>query len=259
MGYSVDSNGRVVEERESRKEHRLSGSESGLLSIAKVFGYMAIGLLITAVVAFGLGASFYYWIGSGDSVKGSALTTYLLIMIVSGATCLIIGIMLNFMLYRGNHNLVAPAIIYSVAMGALLSSFTMFIDWRLLGGAFLITAVIFGIMTLIASLAKNLNALLIVGLGLFMGAGMMYLFNFLMGIWLGPEVWTRVMWIISFIYLVAIMLVTTYDIWRIKVISQRGEMTKNLEIYCAFTLYVDFIYIFVRLVLLLLRFSGSRR
>jgi FtsH-binding integral membrane protein len=83
-------------------------------------------------------------------------------------------------------------------MGALLSAFTLFIDWRILGLAFGITAGTFLIMTLIAVLSKgNLSGLGIAGFGLLIGAGILALFNWWM-MFLLPSVWNTLYWIITF-------------------------------------------------------------
>ena len=50
MGFTVDSNGRVIEERENKEKQKREGgiSSSTGLSYARIFGYMFLGLLITA-------------------------------------------------------------------------------------------------------------------------------------------------------------------------------------------------------------------
>ena len=45
----------------------------------------------------------------------------------------------------------------------------------------------------------------------------------------------------------------------IKKITERGEMSTNLELYCAFTLYVDFIYILIRVIYFLLLIYGKSK
>ena len=270
MGFSVDSSGRVVE-TESKTERKIrresSYRETGILSIARVFGYMFIGLLITAIVAVGLGVLFRYLIFKGadisslsddtfDQTSVNATIGFLVVMIACGIGVLVMGIVLNISLYRGRSSLVAPAIIYTVLMGGLLSSFTLFIEWSVLGLAFGITAGTFGIMALIAFLSKgNLSGLAIAGIGLLIGALILSLVNWI--IWLvSPTTWSVLYIAIQFIVLAAVMLITIYDMWRIKKIAERGEMNTNVELYCAFTLYVDFIYIFIRIVSVIL---ASRR
>jgi len=55
------------------------------------------------------------------------------------------------------------------------------------------------------------------------------------------------------------MLITIFDVWRVKKIAQRGEQTNNVALFCAFNLYVDFIYIFIRVLSFVASIYGRRR
>ena len=66
-------------------------------------------------------------------------------------------------------------------------------------------------------------------------------------------------WIVSFALFAAMMFITIFDIWNIKKICEKGEMSTNLELYCAFTLYVDFIYILIRVLYFLIIIFGNKR
>ena len=227
-------------------------SSSGTLSFAKVFLYMFIGLAITAAVAMGLSAIIYYAAVNGADPE--VLTnTYFGLMISSGILLLVLTFVINFVLLRGKHSVLVPAIIYTVLMGVLLSSFCLLIDWRILGLAFGITSGIFLLMTIIAALTKsNLSPLLMIGMGLIFGSLILSLVNWLIGS-------TTIMWIVTFAIFAAMMFITMFDIWNIKKITERGEMSNNISLYCAFTLYVDFIYIFIRVVYFLIIIFGSKR
>ena len=241
MAFYRDANGNIVD------SNGYAGSGSGVVSIAKVFEYLGLALLITAGISFGLGSLFYKLFGSGEGIAQSALTAYIAIMAVSAIGVLVTSIIVNFVVIRGRISVLIPGLLYVVFMGVLLSSFTIFIDWRVLGIAFAITAGTFFIMSLIAFLSKGrMNGLLIVGMGLFFGSIILGLFNWWM-MFLLPDVWNSLMWIITFATFGAMLLITIFDIWRIKQIALRGEMTTNLELYLAFQLYVDFIYIFIRI------------
>ena len=228
-----------------------SRASKGILSFAKVFLYMFIGLGITTIVAFGVGLIFYLAALKGADVNSLA-NGYLGLLIGAGILVFILTFVIQFVFLRGRHSILVPAIIYCVAMGALLSSFTLFIDWRILGMAFGITSGIFLLMTLIAFVTRgNLSPLLTAGIGLFIGAGILALVNFFIGS-------STLMWIVSFAIFAAMMFITMFDIWNIKKISERGEMSTNLSLYCAFSLYVDFIYIFIRIVYFLVLIFGRR-
>ena len=60
-------------------------------------------------------------------------------------------------------------------------------------------------------------------------------------------------YLISYIGLAAMLALTAYDINRAKQLSDAGLMTQGLAIYMALQLYTDFIYIFMRLVVIMSR------
>ncbi len=227
-------------------------ASSGVLSFAKVFLYMFIGLAITTAVAFGIGGVIYASLmnGADSALVGNV---YLGLLISSAITLFILMIIINFVTLRGRHSILVPAILYATLMGVLLSSFTILIDWRILGMAFGITSGIFLLMTLIAALTKgNLSPLLMVGMGLLFGSLILALIN-----WLIQS--TMIMWIVSFAVFAAMMFITMFDIWNIKKICEKGAMSNNLALYCAFTLYVDFIYILIKVIYFLIIIFGSKR
>lgn len=227
-------------------------TNAGVLSFAKVFLYMFIGLAITTAVAFITGYAIVLAINNGASSELIA-NVYLGLLIASGISIFILMLVIQFVFLRGKHSILVPAILYAVLMGILLSSFTLFIDWRILGLAFGITAGIFLIMTLIATLTKgNLSPLLMVGIGLLIGSGILALVN-----WLIQS--SLIMWIVSFAVFAAMMFITMFDIWNIKKITEKGAMSNNLALYCAFTLYVDFIYIMIRILYFLLIIFGNKK
>lgn len=90
------------------------------------------------------------------------------------------------------------------------------------------------------------------GFGLLMGSGILILVNLLMHS-------STLYWVISFAIFAAMMFITIFDIWNIKKITERGEMSTNLELYCAFTLYVDFIYILIRIIYFLILIYGKSK
>ena len=230
-----------------------SKSSSGIVSFAKVFFYMFIGLAITTGVAFGVGYIFLAAARSGADPQVIS-NAYFGVMIGSAIALLIMMFVIHFVTLRGKHSILVPALIYTVLMGVLLSSFTILLEgnYWLLGMAFGITAGIFLLMTLIAVLTKgNLSPLLMLGIGLFIGAGVLALVNFFVGS-------SMIMWIVSFAIFAAIMFITIFDIWNIKKICERGAMSNNLALYCAFNLYVDFVYILIRVLYFLIIIFGRR-
>ena len=231
----------------------LVGSKSSsTLSFAKVFLYMFFGLAITTAVAFGIGGVIYYSLtqGADPNMIGNV---YYGLLIGSGISLFILMFIINFVTLRGRHSILFPALLYCILMGVLLSGFTLFIDWRILGMAFGITCGIFLLMTLIAVFTKgNLRPLLALGIGLFIGSAILSLVNWLIGS-------STIYWIVSFAVFAAIMFITMFDIWNIKKICEKGAMSENLALYCAFTLYVDFIYILIKVIYFLIIIFGSKR
>ena len=230
-------------------------------SLAKIFGYMFAGLFITAAIALGLGILLDYLLISEGVVSDTALIIFLVILITSSIALIVMSFVVPIVAVRGKHSVLVPAIIYSVLMGVMLSAITAFIPWYLLGITFGVTSLMFGLMALIALLSKSrLNGLAIVAIGLVTGAMVMSLILFILmitNVMTGDLVWLY--WVISLVMLVAIMLITIWDIARIKQIAQQGEMTRNLSLYCAYILYNDFIHVFIRVLRIVLIIASKAK
>lgn len=232
--------------------------EEATFSLVKVFGYMFAGLLITTIVMLGLGGLFRHLFGIGDAFaeqapdfsNDNALMALLIVMIVSFVGLIIMSFVVPMVLHRGRHSILVPSIFYSVLMGASLSTLAIFIPWYLLGVTFGITAVIFGLLSLIALLSKGrLNGLAIVAIGLISGAMLISLFLWILSLFMNV---TWLFWVVSLAVFAGMMLITIWDVARIKRIAEEGAMSNNLSLYCAYILYNDFIYIFLRVLRILL-------
>ncbi len=236
--------------------------------IGKVYGYMFFGLLITAIVAIGVGLIFNLWIfgtlsisedlGNIEKINGTGVIVLFITLIVSAIALFIISFVMHSRAFR-DRPLQIPSLIYCLLMGTALSSLVMFVPWPVLGITFAITSGIFGIMFLISYFSKgSLNALGMIGFGLFIGAAILGLIGwiFMLTGFLGAYI--HLYWIISLLSFAAIMFITIWDMWRIKKIAEEGSMSDNLVLYCAFTLYVDFIYIFLRVLRIVLYFTSRR-
>lgn len=231
------------------------------LSIAKVFLYMFGALFITAAVAFGVGALVSYNLLTSTTESGQiAVTTpYLIALIVSAILLFVDMLVINFVTLRGKHTILVPGIIYATLVGVLFSFLTIVVDWRILGMAFGITAFIFLLMSVIAFLSKgSMSPLLLLGFGLLIGSGLLALFNWIFILATGmPN--SVLYWVVTFAIFAAIMLISIYDIWRIKKIAEAGAMNNNIALYCAFNIYVDFINIFIRILFFLLMILGKAK
>ena len=225
------------------------------LNMVKVYGYLFLALLFTGGIAFGVGYLFTLWIVANEQQAAGGMIA---ILITSAIGLLILSFVVHGVAFRNRHSVLPYYIAYVTLMGVLLSTFTMFIDWRILGIAFGITSIVIGLDALIALFAKsNFNWVAMMGISLLLGAGIVFLFSWLM-IFLFPTVFGPILYLIDFIVFVAIMLLTLVDIVRITRIAEQGDMSTNLALYCSFIIYTDFIYIFIRIVYYIAMFSNRR-
>ena len=214
---------------------------------------MFLCLLITTVVAAGLGYGLMYLLMNAPDEAAQLNITYTMIgvMIGSAIILLIMSFVLPIMFIRGKHNIIVPLMIYVVLMGALLSSFTWLFEPIILVESFGITAGIFGLMALLGYVSKGkLSGIWIVMIGLLVGAGLLAGINFIM-ILFGQisEANVTLSWIVSLLIFAFLMLMTMWDVARISSIATRTEnQGKNLIYYCAYILYSDFIAILIRVI-----------
>lgn len=244
-----------VDKNKVYKANGTPRADGSTLSIAKTFLYMFMYIVISAAVAFGVGALMYYLIG----VKGSeeAAGAYIGLLIGSGIALFIDMIVINFVVIKGKHSVLIPGIIYAVLIGALLSVLTIFVNWELIGIALGITALAFLIMSGIAFISKgNMKPLSIALIGLLIGVGLISAFN-LISMLITGGVFNFLYWIVSIGIFLIIILVTIYDLWRMKQIADSGAMTNNMSLYFAFIMYTDFINVFIRVLYFVILFLGK--
>ncbi len=134
-------------------------------------------------------------------------------------------------------------------MSVLLSTIYLTFDLSTILLTFVATSAVFGIMGLLGYLSKgSLSSTWTLIIGLFFGAIILSLFNIFFAN-------STLDYIVSFAMLAVILLITMYDVRRIKDIAQSGINSKNLVSYCAFMIYLDFINIFLRLLAYIARFT----
>ena len=240
--------------------------------IGRVYGYMFFGLVLTAVIAFGVGILFNLWIfktidtsniNYGDveaNINASGAIALLVMLVVTSISLFIMSFVVHRRAMSNNKSLQIPALIYCILMGLLLSELVIFIPWQILGITFAITAGIYGIMFLISYISKgSLHFLGVLGIGLLIGGAFLGLIGFILGMVGFLGAYMHLYWIVSLITFAAIMFITIWDMWRIKQIAEQGEMNDNLVLYCAFILYVDFVYLFLRVLRIVALIAGRRR
>ena len=240
--------------------------------LGKVYGYMAIALLITFAV--GLGSSYLLssilTTGTAEEIEAAA-TIGLIGIIASVVVLLVCSLIISIGSVKSKMNITIPGILYCAAMGFLCSF--IFLEAQeispfALPSAFAITAMVFGILYFIGKIVKNMNPVAQLALGLLFGAAIIGLL--LLILWplaasgaLGSALTTTFLLIyvaIDAIFFIAILLICAYDVWRIQKIADAGNYTKNLALYCAFVLYQDFMYILIRVLrILIVLFANSKK
>lgn len=237
--------------------------KSPVSSVGKALGrsylYMGIALLVTALVAFVVGYGMTFWM----TTSSSTVPFYVLMaaIIVSFIGMMIISFAMVKRLNSSGKSLWPGFIAYSVLMGICLSSFIIAgIDFLVVGEAFGISALAFLSVGLIGYFSKkDLNRLWL-WVGVFsmvvlltaIVAPLTFFFYFSSSAYLIYDL------IMSVVILVMVLVVSAIDSYNIKKILEAGQGGTNIELYCAFSMYSDFIAIFVR-VLYLLLILGSRR
>lgn len=226
--------------------------------LARVFGYMAIGLAITGLSSFLIAYAFAQWIYKDNSAAAS--NTYMILMMVSGILLLIDTIVMMVVLRQGKHSLWIPYILYTLIMGFFLSSFLLVgVPFEMFGEAFGITALTFLIMFFIGYFSPaNLNWLAMIALGLLFS--FLFIGSFFGIAFLITRNW-EAYWTYDLICCIAVsvfvLIIVAVDGYRIKAASRQGVVTNNYALYMAFTMYTDFISIFIR-VLYFLMLAKSR-
>ena len=102
-------------------------------------------------------------------------------------------------------------------------------------------------------LGRRARIIGLIGISFLIGAALFGLANWIWFMIFGAIDWMFM--IVSAISTIGVLLITVWDVARIKVIAENGTGSNNLALYCSFTLYVDFIYIFMRVLSLIIRFS----
>ena len=240
----------------------LTDKQTKGVSLTKVYGWMFICLLITTVVAAGLGYGLmYFFVNATEETAVNIMTGMIIGAVISSIALLVMSFVLPITFVRGKHSIIVPLMIYVVLMGILLSMFTWAFEPVILAESFGITALVFGLMALLGHLSKGrLAGIGAIMLGLIIGAGLLSLVNFLMILIGGikPEN-VMISWIVSLAVFAFLMFMTMWDVARINVIASKGDTgNNNLVHYCAYILYSDFIALLVRVIYYVAMFSRRR-
>lgn len=258
--YSFDNNNSAKLNGRTVTEKTKTTSESANF-IGKVFLTMFAGLLITTLVAVGLGFLFaaLYEPVAGTEQADSLITGLVIAYIISFIGILVLSFVIPITFARGKHNILIPGIIYTVLMGVVFTAVILVTDPVVLAYSLGITTAIFGLMALIGLLGKgSMKGITIAIIGLLSGIVLLVVAN-LIFMWVFPAMFTTLYWVISFAYFGVILLITIWDMRNIKYLATKGENTgNNVVLYCAYMIYVDFITILLRVIYYLAIASGRK-
>jgi len=210
----------------------------------KVYGWMALGLLVSAAASFAL------------------LSTPSALQLVFGSRIVYFGLILGelglvFYLSSRVMSMSSAAaktsfLLFAALNGVTLASIFLVYTAGSIASTFVVTAATFGAMSAYGIATKRdlsgVGGFLVMGLFGIVIASVVNLF-------LHNE---AVYWVTTYIGVFVFVGLTAYDTWKLKQmveVSGAGEATANLAILGALTLYLDFVNLF----LMLLRLFGRRR
>ncbi|OKP31593.1 Bax inhibitor-1/YccA family protein [Serratia fonticola] len=214
--------------------------------MAQVYGWMTCGLLLTAFVSWYAAhtpAIINFIFSSQITFFGLIILQLGLVFVISGMVNRLSGTMATglFMLY-------------SALTGLTLSSIFIAYTYSSIASTFVVTAGMFGVMSLYGYTTKrDLSGF---GSMLFMGLIGIVLAS-LVNIWLKSP---ALMWAITYIGVLVFVGLTAYDTQKLKAMGEQlnaddKDSFRKYAIVGALTLYLDFINLF----LMLLRIFGNRR
>ena len=214
--------------------------------MAQVYGWMTCGLLLTAFVSWFAArtpAVMELVFANRITFFGLIIAQLALVFVLSGMVHRLSGAVATSLF-----------MLYSALTGLTLSSIFLVYTYSSIASTFVVTAGMFGAMSLYGYTTKrDLSGF---GSMLFMALIGIVLAS-LVNIWLKS---TALMWAITYIGVVVFVGLTAYDTQRLKAIGENinvndKENLRRASIMGALTLYLDFINLF----LMLLRIFGNRR
>jgi FtsH-binding integral membrane protein len=205
----------------------------------------------------------YAWMGAGLTITAFmalvTLSSPVILNAITGNRLVFYGLMIGqlalvFTLSGAINRLSAATatflfIAYSALNGVIFSVVALVYTANSIASTFVITAGMFGAMSIYGYLTKR--DLTSWGSFLFMGLIGIVIAS-IVNIFVGSS---AVSWIISGIGVIVFTGLTAYDTWKIKEMAAQGIEGRKPAILGALTLYLDFINLF----LMLLRFTGNRR
>lgn len=217
---------------------------------AAIYGYMTLGLLISA-------ASAYLAVYSDTVISEMFLNflyevPYAWLILFGVELLLVVSLRFKEGRVRSMGMSVALFVLYSVVSGMTLGVITYGYTGESVLGAFISTAIMFGVLSLIGiTIKKDLSP---IGRGALSALIGLIVTMFVNAFILRSE---GVSFMISIAVVIIFSILTAYDTQKIKAIYQHyvgSEALGSLIILCALELYLDFINIFIAV----LRIFGKR-
>ncbi len=239
--------------------------DSGLVTkltsrfLGAVFGYLAIGLLITAGVCFG----FSYFVASRYTVDGVISETGVMVAAITAIAAAIASYIITFVnsiysLKTGKAPWVG-FLLYAICMGLVFSVILLAgIDFGTIGEALGLTALAFGVVFLIGYFSKSdLSPLLFVAFALLICICLVSVFWFVFYL-INPAAFSWLDVGISVAVIIFCILMIAIEANRIGKIVEKGQGNHNMALYCAFNLYTNFLALFVRILQLVVAVKGRK-
>jgi uncharacterized protein len=222
-----------------------------------VFLYMFLGLAITALTAFLYAltlAKLYPDPNTLSQLSEQGQNVLFVSVIVAMIIAIIDSIAMPFISRKSGMAPWFGYILYALCIGVALSVVLLAgVSYALIGEAFGITSLIFLVMAAIGAFSKaNLTPLAFVGLALLLGIMMVSTFWLIFMAFNGWGGYYLYYYAVSVGIVVVMMLFIAYDVNRMVAIADQGITTNNVALYCAFSLYGDFISLFLRILMILM-------
>ncbi len=228
---------------------------------ARVFLYFGISLLLTAALTIGFSYLFNTIWPISESEASAAF--YLSVTVISGIGVFISSFIATFRSLRKSRGGMVSWIFYIVFMSFLLSSIGFYVeDLNIVGIAVLITSAMFLVMCIFGYIFKGKIAWLgLLAIGLFVGAGIIYLVNaFLLPVLYvtngNLETVRQMYYIADFIILFYGLIITAIDMYNVKRFAENSVDNTNMALYFALNLYNDYILVLLKVISILLRSKG---
>ena len=191
--------------------------------------------MITAGVSIGLP----YGLLSLD-----AIDAYYIVLSIGLVAVLILSFVGNLVIARTKSKPLAITVfcLFAIAMGIWISPLVVIYDLPTLGLSLLVTAGVFGLMGLYGAVTKrDLSKFGSFLMMLLLGA----IFISIINIFIANS---TLDWILSYVTLAIYIGFIAFDVQRVKNIAQTNQGTTNIALLMALNLYIDFVYVFIRIV-----------